>query len=246
MEQKTQEVIRLNELLDKYLNITNLKENHNDDMFYKIVITSLLKYKSNFAISPEKIDVSWFDDYLKNIASYLKELYFKEKIEKKDIQNLHYLIMDKLVLENINKEDIWNWRTIWMKIRWHNLKGMCVIDNASSPKYIDKNITIEIEKLNNVLLTNSSQEEKLLAIINFIMKSFTIHPFANGNGKVFWILLDLLLWKYNFFPSFISHKNLKQKVHKEVFDYYTETKNENMLVDRFLLFLSYLYSHYKF
>ena len=241
-----QKVIRLNNFLDKHLNIKKLKENHNNDMFYKIALTSLLIYKQNFAISPEKIDVSWFDDYLKNVANYLKELYLKNKLEKQDIQKLHYLIMSKLVLEKIEKTDIWNWRTTWMKIRWHNLKGMRVIEHAPSPEYVDKNMIVEIKKLNNILSTNSSQKEKLLAIVKFIMKSFIIHPFANGNGKTFWTLLDLLLWKYNFFPSFPFHKDLKLKVHKEVFDYYTETKNENVLIDKFLIFLSYVYSHYKF
>jgi len=241
------EIIRLNNFLDEHLNIEKLKKEHNDDILYKITITSLLKYKWNFAISPEKIDVPWFDAYLKNIVLYLKKIYSKEKLEWKDILELHSLIMKNLVLEKIDKSQIWVWRNTAMKIRWYNLKNICAIYPASSPKYVEKNMNTEIQKLNIILLGNTTKEEKLIWIISFIIESFKIHPFANGNGKVFWILLDLLFWKYDFFPVFVSDKRLKDKVMEEVFAYRDlETKNENILIDRFLIFLSFVYSHYSF
>jgi len=105
---------------------------------------------------------------------------------------------------------------------------------------------IEIENLNDALLQNKSQTYKVVAIVNFIAKSFIIHPFANGNGRVFWILLDLLFWKNNLFPPFIFHKDTKENMIIEIFGYYMETKNENILVSKFLIYIAKIYSHYKF
>jgi len=90
-------------LLDKHLNIKKIKQNHNEDMLYKIALINLLSYKNNFAKSLKKIDVKKFDQYLKDVAKYLNKLYIKEKIEAQDILNLHYAIMNKLTIIRIDK-----------------------------------------------------------------------------------------------------------------------------------------------
>lgn len=63
--------------------------------------------------------------------------------------------------------------------------------------------TIEIEMINLVNNLNNTNND-IVAILKMFLEGIRIHPFMNGNGKVFRILFDILLIKNNYYPSLFN------------------------------------------
>jgi len=242
--EKIKKVIELNNFLDEHLNIGKIKQNFAKQVIYKIVFENLLRYKNNFSIWDNQIDLQKFEAYLKEITDFVYEnIYLKEIIKKKDILKLHYLIMKDLPLEKINNS--WIFRQSEMKIHWHNTAGKLITTFPTKPKYIEKEFDLQINDLNSNLL-NWNKSEKLLSIIIFIHNVIdVIHPFENGNWKVFRILLDVLLFKLDFFPVFVLKKEHRKKIFNKVISNYLDNKKKEVFLIYFLNLMIDIYSNYK-
>lgn len=261
-----QKVIRLNYLLDKHLDLNKLKQIYAKQVIYKIIFENLLIYKDNFSIWDNQIDLQKFETYLKEITDFVFEkIYIKKRLEKKDILKLHYIIMKNLPLEKI--DNIWHFRQYKMKIcqhnnnitgknvtafqshemkiYWYNTAGKLIATFATKSKYIEKEFNLQLNNLNaNVL--NWDDKNNLLSIIIFIHNIINaIHPFENWNWKVFRILLDVLLFKINFFPVFILKKEHRKKLFNKVIANYLDNKQKEVFLTHFLELMIDIYSNYK-
>lgn len=58
---------------------------------------------------------------------------------------------------------------------------------------------------------SSSTRPQKDVIFSFVLDFSRIHPFADGNGKVAVILLDVLLVKYRYSPAYINKIKEKDK-----------------------------------
>lgn len=239
-----EKVLYLNEYLDKHLNINNLKQNFAKQVIYKIVFENLLRYKNNFSIWNNQIDTQKFENYLRQIADFIYEnIYLSKIIEKKDILKLHYLIMKNLPLEKIVNLGVL--RKSEMKIHWNNTAGKLITTFPTKPKYIEQEFNLQINNLNSNLL-KWDKKDKLLSIIIFIHNMVDIiHPFENGNWKVFRILLDVLLFKIDFFPLFILKKEHREKLFNKVIAHYLDNKKKEVFLNYFLELMIDIYWNYK-
>jgi len=241
---KLEKVLYLNEYLDKHLNIKHLKQNFTKQVIYKIVFENLLRYKNNFTISNNQIDSQKFEVYLKEITDFVYEnIYLKSIIEKQNILKLHYLIIKNLPLEKI--DNLWVFRQSEMRIHWHNTANKLITTFPTKPKYIEKDFDLQLNNLNSSLL-NSDKEDKLLNILTFIHYMIDIiHPFENGNWKVFRVLLDILLFKIDFFPVFVLKEEHREKLFNKVISNYLNNKKKEVFLIYFLELMIDIYSDYK-
>jgi hypothetical protein len=94
VDKKIEEIIELNNFLDKHLNLKNLKDKHLDIIFEKIAVLNLQRYQNNFKTLEE------YRTYLKEVANYIKKIYYKDNIQKEHLFKLHYLTNKKIRLNN--------------------------------------------------------------------------------------------------------------------------------------------------
>lgn len=231
MQEKIQKIIKLNNFLDKHLKLENLKKQYINNLIEKIVIENFQRYQNKFN------DLETYKQYLKNIFKKSMEIYNKKEINVNDLYELHSLSNKKLNI--IPENQLWYFRTTWTEIlektpNW-KIKKIWTID-FKKIKQVMKN---EINQL-NISLSN----EDFLWISNFILNSLIIHPFYDGNWKVFWLLNDLFLLKINFFPIFWN-KDI-EKIHKDVFACYVIDFNKDLLLKKYLEFIISRYKNYKF
>ena len=238
----TEKINKQNDFLDTHLNITKLKQKHNYDMIYKICDTVLNKYKINFSINPTTINLKFYRKYLKDLSIFIENnILNKETLELKDILALHYNIIKKLTTtEKLKPNQIWTFRNSQKYINWLTLDYKRKRIGFTHPKFLEKKEKILIEELNN-----SSKENKLYFILKFILSNLVIlHPFENWNWKTFFILLDILLWKNNYFPCFLKDKRFELDLEK-LFQIYTTNQNLEKLIEHFLKKILNIYKNYK-
>ena len=89
-------------------------------------------------------------------------------------------------------------------------------------------------EMNNIISWTTEQIENkgihpLIVISNFIYEFLSIHPFQDGNGRLFRLLTTLLLLQNNYlFIQYISFENLIEKTKKEYYQALMEgQKNRN-------------------
>jgi len=241
-KEKLDKIVFLNEFLDKHLNLQNLKKSFSWKVIYKIVFTNLLRYGKNFYVW-NKIDTNKYENYIKAITDFVYEnIYLKEKLEKSDILKLHYFIMKDLSLEKYNV--LWDFRTWAMTIHWYDTRWKLVAIYPVKVKYIKIRFEEELNKLNKNLW--KKKKSNLLAIIEFIFNMINeIHPFENWNWKVFFVLFDILLFKYDFFPVFILKEEHRKKLFNNVISHYVENKKKEVYLNYFLDLIIEIYSNYK-
>ena len=237
-----EKIDKQNNFLDNHLNIQILKQKHNYDMIYKICDTVLNKYKINFSINPTTINLKFYREYLKNLSNFIENnILNKETLELKDILSLHFNIIEKLTTtEKLKPSQIWVFRSSQKYINWLTLDYKRKRIGFTHPKFLEKKQKELLEELNN-----STKENKLYFILKFILSNLVIlHPFENWNWKTFFILLDILLWKNNYFPCFLKDKRFELDLEK-LFQIYTTNQDLEKLIEHFLNNIFDIYKNYK-
>jgi len=238
-------ILELNNFLDKHINLKQIKEKNNYDLIYKIVDTVLIRYKTNFS-TIDSFDSQKYKEYIDSIVDYIDEYLLKqEDISLNILLSLHYNIMISLTTtEQIEKKYIWALREKSKFISAATVEWKRIRRWFTAPKFIKKEIKKSIIILNDELKTNN-KEKQFNAIIHFVLFNlFITHPFDNGNDKTFSILLDVLLYKYDFFPSFIKKEIFKNMLYKTYAKYSPENNFEKLKQD-FKNDIKYIYTHYQ-
>ncbi len=238
MKEKIEELVKWNDFLDKHLNLKDLKKNFLNKIFEKVAYENLWRYKSSFKTDKE------FLNYIQNISLFLSEIYTKKELLNEDILKLHFLANKDLKLKNwLLNNLIWAYRNKDVEILEKNRKWNPVKVWTPNASKIKKLMKKELEKLNDNLKSENVYKQ-VFWISEFVINSLIIHPFPDGNGKVFWILNDILLLKINFFPVF-TNKVIKEK-HTDIFIDYIENKNVSKTIQNYLDFIISVYKNYKF
>lgn len=238
--------LELNQFLDKHLNIKLIKEQHKRDILFKIVDMVMYRYKINFN------DKNWFNnieyiDYINNLVDFIdKYIYDTDKDFDLDVLlSLHANIMWKLTTtEKINHKNIWTLRPTTKYISAHWIDWKIERRWFTSPKFLKKEVKATIEDLNIWLKSNNRalQVEKIIWFVLYNL--FITHPFDNWNDKTFFILLDILLLKYNFFPWFFKKSNHREMILK-TFSKYTPEHNYQKLKENFINDMINIYKNYQ-
>lgn len=241
-----QKIIQYNELLSTHLGkIEDIKKLHNRDMYYKICNNILIKYRANFS-TINGFDSNLYVQYINELVDYIEK--YIDPIHELSLDILlwlHYTIMKKLTTtEKIKPNLIW-----WLRdtsrhliFAWLDWKTERVWMTAA--KHIKKELKETIVYLNESLLSGE-RSMQLEAIVRFFLYNlYIIHPFDNGNGKTFFILLDILLWKYDFFPVFLKNPKFHTVLRKTI-DSYSPNHDFTKLVNDFYGTMLYVYKNYQ-
>jgi fido (protein-threonine AMPylation protein) len=158
--------------------------------------------------------------------------------------SFHFNVLKPLTTtEKIPHHLIWAFRDKVKYFPWKKTDWKIVHLTLSHPKKIDKEVKLLINDFNNKI--KKTEKDKIEAIVKFILINLVlIHPFDNWNWKVFWILLDVLLWKYDFFPLFVQNNTFKPKL-LEILSKYSSSQNFDKLVEDFYELIIYIYFNYK-
>lgn len=229
-----------NKVLDSFLDINKIKEKHHYDIIYKICDTVLDKYKINFSINPTTINLKLYKLYLKDLSQYIeKNILQKDILELNDILSLHTNIIEKLTTtEKLKPEQIWIFRKSEKYINWLTLDLKRKRIWFTHTKFLIKQEKAILTELNN-------WDTKLYYILKFILYNLVVlHPFENWNWKTFFILLDILLWKNWYFPSFLKNKKFELDLEK-LFQIYTTNQDLEKLIEHFLKKILYIYKNYQ-
>ncbi len=238
MTKDLQDLINTNGKLAKYLNFEWLKKHKEKELIRKITVENLIRYKNLFPQEKE------FKDYLLSNYHKIFNIYKKTTLNESSLNELHYELNKFLIpLKQLSPQELWTYRNSPTVIIQENLKWKKVKLWTTS----HKKLKTEMEKL--LALINSSlispkTEEKVIGILTFTIQGLIIHPYSNGNGKLFWILNDILLLKANFLPIF-GNKNIKE-ISKNVFSYYAQYQDLNLTLKEFIRFINKIYKNYKF
>ena len=242
-EDKLKKIITLNNRLTQKLNIKHIKENQNFLVIKKIVLENLKKYIINFQKDHNQLDKKGFINYIEKITSYLEnKIYLSKNLQEKHILTLHKLIVEPLSLtEKMPKHLIGAWRDHPQKIKW-------TVENHYFERWFPAPNKIPDLMKNLISEYNTNIKKsiyKIDEILKFILTSiFKVHPFSNSNWKTFYILLDILLRKNNFFPIF--PKSMKhEKILLNFLKKYDYNPSFNNLFNCFLEFVIYVYTHYR-
>jgi len=231
-----------------------LKAQMLDKLLYKIVQENLATYYLNFKNNTDnQIDFKQFDEYLQNLARFLYENVYDKKLTISLLKHLHKEIYKGLTIEKAKLSwPVWAFRDGWSKIRVKLPNSKIVNIPAASPKELEKLINLQLEKLNLLVVRDKNnwsdnwekKIEKFCLIVESILNLLKIHPFYDGNWKVFRILLDVMLLKENFFPVF-PLKN-KKALFGTILVPYAMSFSDSQLVNNFLNFVISRYKNYKF
>jgi len=244
--EKLNKIVDLNKYIEKHLwKVEEFRKKYLDKIILKVCDNILCNYKINFYKNIEwDIDEEKYLNYLKKITSFILENF--ENIESvENIKKLHlYIVSELKTSEKIKKEDIWVFRNVSKHMSWMSKSWKIIKRWLTGPKYISKEYKKILEYLQEKI-TNWKDKEKFDAIITFIFYNlFVIHPFDNGNSKVFYLLLDILLLKNNFFPLLIRKKEFYPRF-LESFKSYTPNYNLEELKYNIYDDIIYIYSHYQ-
>lgn len=136
------------------------------------------------------------------------------------IKNFHYILMKDCFTENLlNKGE----RAGEFK------KGDYIVglhDVGVNPLEVEENLKSLIEEINDVQINDNNA----LKIVSYFHCWFeTIHPFADGNGRVGRMLLNYLLIGNNL-PPIVLFENDREEYYL-VLEYFNETQEINKMVD---------------
>lgn len=97
--------------------------------------------------------------------------------------------------------------------------------NTNKEVYLKaKDVKTSMKKL--VLDYNLNTEERERNILYFLVDFFIIHPFGDGNGRVAYIVTDILLLKNNLPPRYFGMRKENDKIgFYRILDSVHETRN---------------------
>ena len=194
----------------KLLWFDNILKNQKKELIYKVLDTWLEKYKYLFKINEKEIDYNKYLKYIEKNYNYLNKTFLKEEYIKKEyIFWLHKLIFEIFPNDSEDKIKSWKLRNEIRTIenfddKWKLLQRDIFISSNKVEKYFFE----EIENFNKNIKNNPFE-----TIVHFFQWNLSkIHPFFNWNWRIFFILLDILLIKYNYLPLFIRQDKEKYEL----------------------------------
>lgn len=144
----------------------------------------------------------------KKVLDIVFRQYRSSEISEKYILELHHALM----------KDISQWIDdgYYSPGRYKDTENFAVrskgeVHSYLAPKEVPNAMQDLILKVNNMLLTSNDQRQSThaLTIATFFHQQFlnVIHPFADGNGRVGRILMNIILLKLGYPPVFITSVN---------------------------------------
>lgn len=202
--------IQLNQIIEN--NFINISKNLSDYDVRKIVYKNTLHYLKNALLrnrqDKHQLILNWYNSDTERIINFcqkkiISNLFFKLNINI--IKELHKnLYPNWFILKN---KDI-NGKEFIQMIPWEYRNINLVAKESKDKNLYYKWQDIEIWFKNLIVDFNNSKKQTN-DILLFMSDFLTIHPFWDWNGRVFDILVDLLLLKNGFFPLYFWE--LKQK-----------------------------------
>ncbi|AGK95975.1 Fic family protein [Clostridium pasteurianum] len=136
------------------------------------------------------------------------------------IKNFHYVLMKDCFTENLLKKG---------EKPGEFKKGDYIVglhDVGVSPLEVEENLKSLIEEINDIQIN----ENNALKVVSYFHCWFeTIHPFADGNGRVGRMLLNYLLIGNNL-PPIVLFENDREEYYLAL-EYFNETQEINKMVD---------------
>ena len=228
-----------NKFLQQTLGLDSIKQHQYWPMLRKIADVSLLKYKAAFVkeAGDEVIDLDAYYAYLDTVAHSLDELIGHSPLSAENICLLHQRILSTVG----NGED---------KLHAGKARDIPVITRAKNEDatYHLRNYFIAHNKVGQEFQKSIARynevidADTLVAIVDIFLECLLyIHVFRNGNGRLFYLLLDYLLFTHDYFPIFISQN---KRPWDAIFDVYCQNRNKLQLRQNVLERILEIYSDY--
>lgn len=238
MASRYEEINILNKYSQKKLNIDKLYNEQAELLIRKVTYEILKKYNYNFVILKDwkkVVDNKSFLEYIDRVSFFVYKNIFLKELTINWLLKIHYEIIKPLKFEKINRYEIGIFRKHWMVFTWDRWWNKPRRRTLTKPKYIKRNMEKLIQKVN--------KNNDLDSILDFFIDSLLIiHPFDNGNGRTFHLVLDILLFKNKYFPLF-AKKIALHKLNK-AYESYNQTLNKANFKWNFISIIKYIYSHY--
>lgn len=231
------DVIKRCEDTKEKLNFDFVLKNQKKELINKIVDVWVEKYKYLFKINEKEINYDNYLKYINELSEYLTIHFFdKNNIESDDILWFHKLIFSIFPDDSIDKIKSWELRYEMRNVEnfdenWKLIRRNMFISKNKVETYFQ-------DELNNY--NKNIESNQLEIIIHFFQWNLSkIHPFFNWNWRIFFILLDVLLLKYNFLPLFLRQD---KDEYEKITQAYMISKNFKKFE---LDFLELIYKKYK-
>lgn len=196
-----------NELLKKELKFEKILTDNKKDLIMKVVDVWVEKYKYIFKKNDTEIYYEKYVEYLRVLSDFIIENFLnKKELDKKDLLSFHKLIFSILPKDNTDRLKSWQLRNEFRFVTDANQNtNLQYLDVFIDYKKVEKEFIIELNNFNTFV-----NYKELDAITHFFQQNISkIHPFYNWNGRFFFILLDVLLIKYDYLPLFIRQDKQK-------------------------------------
>lgn len=229
------DINKQNFIIQDKLNFKEISKINTKWIILKILDINFLKYRKEIS---EKVD---YIEYLNFLYEKIEVLFLNtQEIKLENILEFHrnvFSIYSNEELKEIKIKNIWEIRN----------ESRMIYNLDENGKLINRNYFVSVKKAKKQFIGSieeyniSSKSIEDIAI--FFQKSISkIHPFENWNWRVFFTILDLLLFKNNFLPLFI---NQNKKEYNQVLNKYYYDHNFKKLIINFLNFILKRYNNYQ-
>lgn len=180
----------------------NILENNMDELIDKIVYVSMGKYIHFFQNNDSPMDHSKYLEYVRSLRVYLRQTFMGQdsSITPENIFQLHGNMLAPFDKTDEDTIKSWKLREEMRNVELIDEHGkLCARDMFISHRKVK---TLFMQELH--LYNTQIAEMPLQSIIRLFQVNLSkIHPFFNGNGRLFSMLLDVLLIKHHYLPLFL-------------------------------------------
>lgn len=205
------------EQLEKTISDTfiNLPTHLADYEVRKVVYNNTLSYLKNALLrTPEDkhhLIFAWYSGDTEKVIQFCQR-YREEpdgQLSEDFMRGLHKTLYPEWYTQRA--KDAHGREFIWMIPGEYRTIDINSKDNTNKEIYLKvKDVKTWIQKI--VSDYNTSQGSRFDAILYFLVDFFIVHPFGDGNGRVAYILTDILLLKNNLKPLYLGMKKENDKV----------------------------------
>lgn len=139
-------------------------------------------------------------DYLKSVEKQFGSSHVNIVLKKEKSKIITYCDKDTHGLAN----------SLWGKVKKDNdINYVCDEGNIDPKEFLEKICAIHIDELKEQLKSATTKEEKLTAIFTYLKHDVLHHPFKDGTGRTYSMLLSqYLLLRENLLPIIIDDSNV--------------------------------------
>ena len=205
---------------------------------------SLLGDKKLFVLLYNAVDVALYygteqneaiKHHVQYLASFAKKFLIDTPLNARSIRQLHSNILPPDIHSDFIYDDFGSKTQKIKRGRYRTINTYLKDVHGRETDFthyedIEEALEVSIGRYN-------CSQKKINDIAHFILDFYAIHPFMDGNGKVARVLLDILLIKSNYYPSFYhkSYKKYQDKFQKIYADYTSsELKNKEQYIVEFI------------